>query len=205
MAEAAFWGLVSGLSLVLVSNSTSIQDFGDRESWTTGPNGGTPAGSTLPGHDLASWLASNSLTMADLLLDGDKDGLTNLVEYSLSTNPASPNGLDGAPAAPTSLASTIAGAPAAALLAAIPVSSLPGGYGCPGIAYYIEDSADLVTWRDILRKSPTDAAWQQLAGAQPLVESLGTSAGRARFLLKSPETISANPRRHMRMKMVLLP
>ncbi|HEX2749677.1 MAG TPA: lamin tail domain-containing protein [Verrucomicrobiales bacterium] len=195
----------TGLSLILASNSTDIHDFDSKSSWATGPNGGSPAGGTVQGNDLASWLTAHGLTSADLLLDGDGDSLTNLVEYALSTDPAVPAGGNGVLAAPVSQFSTLSGNTVPALLVAIPASALPGGFGVNGVTYFLQDSADFSTWRDVLRKSPTDAAWQNLTGALPLVETLGNSGGKAQFVLKSPDSISTGIRRYLRLKIVQTP
>ncbi len=196
----------SGLSLVLASNTTDIHDFDNRASWTTGPNGGTPAGGTLQETGLTSWLTAHGLTMADLPLDSDNDGLSNLVEYALSTNPASAAGSEGILSAPVAWQSTLAGNPVPAMKVAIPTSTLPGGYGVEGVTYYMQDTADFSTWRDVLRKGPSDADWQQLvAPGTSLVESLGVSGGKAGFILKSPETFSAGARHYLRLKVVQTP
>jgi hypothetical protein len=195
----------SGLSLNLASNSTDIHDFDSKSSWTTGPVGGTPAGGGTSGNELASWLTAHGLTMADILLDGDNDGLTNLVEYSLSTDPASAAGGEGVPAAPVAQFSTVSGNAVPALQVAVPTSALPGGFGVSGVTYFLQDSPGNGTWRDVLRKSPADAAWQNLTGALPLAESLGISGGKARFILKSPDAITAGARKQLRLRIVQTP
>jgi hypothetical protein len=143
--------------------------------------------------------------MADILLDGDNDGLTNLVEYSLSTDPASAAGGEGVPAAPVAQFSTVSGNAVPALQVAVPTSALPGGFGVSGVTYFLQDSPGNGTWRDVLRKSPADAAWQNLTGALPLAESLGISGGKARFILKSPDAITAGARKQLRLRIVQTP
>jgi hypothetical protein len=195
----------TGLSLNLVSNATDIHDFDNKSSWTTGPSGGSPAGGSVAGNELDAWLTAHGLTPADLLLDGDGDGLTNLVEYALTADPSLAPGANGISAAPVSQFSTVAGNAVPALRVAIPTSVLPGGFGMPGVTYFVQDSTDSGTWRDVLRKSPADAAWQNLTGALPLVDSLGTSGGKAQFVLKSPDGLSAGARKYMRLKIVQTP
>jgi hypothetical protein len=166
-------------------------------TWTV--NTGTPPG-------LDAWLSDHGLTEADLSLDGDGDNVTNLVEYALGTNPASATGDDGASALPVPQSSTIEGNAVPAMLAAIPVSSLPGGFGLPDVTYIFQDSTDTGAWRDLLRKNPTDAGWQNVSGSPlTLVESLGNAGGSAQFVLKSPDSIGSTARHYLRLKIVQTP
>lgn len=165
-------------------------------TWTV--NSGQPG--------LNTWLSDHGLTPADLTLDGDGDGLTNLVEYALATNPSSSAGTQGAGALPVAQTSTIAGNAVPAMLASIPASAQPGGFGLLDVTYIFQDSADLNTWRDVLRKSPADNGWQNISGSPAtLVEVQGTAGGYTTFVLKSPDSISSTIHKYLRLRIVQTP
>jgi hypothetical protein len=113
----------AGPSLTKISET----DYGnDAINWraVTASPGGTP-----PGPTFATWAAGNGVTTATG--DDDGDGLSNLMEYALGTNPTSAN-------------------VAAPLTVTREGNQLAIAYGVnvqtPDVAFQVEGSSDLTTW-----------------------------------------------------------
>jgi hypothetical protein len=125
---------------------------------------------------LAAWLAANGLTMADLGLDGDGDGLVNALEYALGTNPKSAAVADGADRLPV-VGTGVDGA--LTFTFDLGVSALPGGYGSEGVTYEVVAGSDLAGWSTVARKVPGAAAWTDRDGARlpEGVVTVGPEAG----------------------------
>ncbi len=134
--------------------------------------------------------ATNTGTMADDA-DFDRDGVTNLLEYALGTDPTSANGADGSAALPTHL-----------LGSSDPLLSdrLTITYRLPSpvpadLTYIIQASTDLQSWTPVATKIGT-GAWTWQAGgtshivATPPVVSVGDAVDSA-----------SAPRRQLRLKM----
>ncbi len=199
----------TGYSLQLLSNATGIKDFGDRDSWTIATQlHGTPD-SWVPGSDphndsLASWLTTNGLINADVLLDTDFDGLTNALEFSLNTNPRSPNAPDGADRLPSAGAS----GGFANLTFDLPNTALAGGHGCPGVTYEAQSGDNLTGWTTLAKKTPTTADWTDAGGGALPVGTVTTGPGagdRTAVIVKDSAPVSSTQRRYLRLHVTLAP
>lgn len=199
----------TGYSLELISNATGIEDFGERESWAAATQlYGTPD-SWVPGSDphndsLNDWLTANSLTLADLPLDTDNDGLSNTLEFSLNTNPrnaAAPHGADRLPTAgSTGGFATIA--------FDLPATALAGGHGCPGVTYEVQTGSDITGWTTLAKKTPATADWTDASGGalSPGTVTIGASAGgRAPITVKDSAAIRTIQRRYLRLQATVVP
>jgi hypothetical protein len=195
----------TGFSLTLVSNAISIEDFGERDSWAASTQlYGTPD-SWAPGTDpdLNIWLAGNGLTMADILLDTDFDGLTNALEFSLYTNPgnpSAPNGADRLPVAGRAGGYTT-------ITFDLPATSLPGSHGTPGTTYEVQAGSSLTGWTTLARKTPGSADWTDAAGgALPAgTVTLSPLAGMTRVTVRDSVLVSAAARRYLRLNVTVVP
>ncbi len=195
----------TGYSLTLLSNATSIEDFDNRDSWAASTQlYGTPD-SWVPGTDpdLNAWLAANSLTMADILLDTDFDGLTNALEFSLYTNPQSPNPQQGADRLPVS--GSAGGS--ATITFDLPVTAQPGGHGTPGTTYEVQAGNNLTGWTTLAKKTPAAADWTDAGGGTlpPGTVTLTTAGGSTRVTVKDSALISTTPRRYLQLKVTVIP
>jgi hypothetical protein len=195
----------SGYSLTLVSNATPIGDFEQRQSWDAGTQmHGTPD-SWVPGvdPDLSAWLAGHGLTMADILLDTDRDGLTNALEYSLYThpgNPSAPNGTDRLP---------VAGNAGGYITIAfdVPATGLPGNHGTPGTTYEVQTGTSLSGWTTLAKKTPASANWTDTAGGAlvPGTVTLTPLAGMMRVTVRDSVPVNAAARRYLRLNVTVVP
>lgn len=199
----------SGYSLELINNATSIEDFGERESWAAATQlYGTPD-SWVPGSDphndsLNDWLTANSLTLADLPLDTDSDGLSNTLEFSLNTNPrsaANPHGADRLPTAGSS-------GGFATIAFELPATALAGGHGCPGVTYEVQTGSDITGWATLAKKTPATADWTDATGGAlpPGTVTIGaTAGGRAPITVQDSAAISTTQRRYLLLKVTVTP
>ena len=199
----------SGYSLQLLSNATSIEDFGDRDSWAAATQFyGTPDSWTPPadphGGGLASWLTANGFTNADLLLDTDFDGLNNALEFSLNTNPRSATAPNGAERLPTSGAS----GGFTTITFDLPTTALAGGHGCPGVTYEVKAGTNLTGWTTLAKKTPASATWTDASGGVLPVNTVTLSSGPGgltRVTVRDNSLISASQRRYMMLSVTVAP
>lgn len=197
----------TGYSLELVSRGTAFDQFGERTSWKgSAEKFGTPGGWTAPPlTGLAAWLAANGLTMAEVGLDGDGDGLVNTLEYALGTNPKSAAVAEGAGRLP------VVGAGADGALTFgfdLGASALPGGYGSEGVTYEVVAGSDLAGWSTVARKLPGAVGWTDGAGAA-LVEGVVTvvpmPGGLVRNGYHDVRAVPVPEARYLRLRAVVVP
>ncbi len=197
----------SGYSLTLLNSATPSADFDEPETWTASTQiFGTPD-SWVNSHPdgLAAWLAAHALTVGDLPLDSDFDGLANTLEYALNTDPhsgRSPQGADRLPAAGTS------GDGFATITFDLPASALAGGHGCPGVSYEIRTGTDLAVWSTVAKKSPATAAWtDSVGGALPAgaVTVTPIPGGLVRITVKDSVPVASSQRRFLRLQVTISP
>jgi hypothetical protein len=197
----------TGYSLELVSRGTAFDQFGERTSWKgSAEKFGTPGGWTAPPlSGLAAWLAANGLTMADLGLDNDGDGLVNTLEYALGTNPKSAAVAEGADRLP------VVGSGSGGALTFgfdLGASALPGGYGSEGVTYEVVAGSDLAGWTTVVRKLPGAAGWTDGAGAG-LAEGVVTvgpeAGGLVRIVYHDGVAVPVPVTRYLRLRAVVVP
>lgn len=199
----------SGYSLNLVSNATSIEDFGENESWSAATQlYGTPDSWAPPENPhpdgLSNWLTANALTTGDLLLDTDFDGLTNALEFALNTDPRSPAAPSGADRLP--IAGTSGGF--ATISFELPTTALAGGHGCPGVTYEVQSGSDLTGWTTRAKKTPATADWTDAVGGTLPVGTVTVGAGaggRTSVTVRDSAAISSAPRRYLRLLTTISP
>jgi hypothetical protein len=197
----------TGYSLELVSRGTAFDQFGESTSWKgSSEKFGTPGGWTAPPlSGLAAWLAANGLTMADLGLDNDGDGLVNTLEYALGTNPKSAAVAEGAGRLP------VVGTGAGGALTFgfdLAASALPGGYGSEGGTYEVVAGSDLAGWSTVARKVPGAAAWTDGAGAalaEGVVTVVPMPGGLVRIEYYDGGTGKVPVSRYLRLRAVVVP
>jgi hypothetical protein len=197
----------TGYSLELVSRGTAFDQFGERTNWKgSAVKFGTPGGWTAPPLSrLAAWLAANGLTMADLGLDNDGDGLVNTLEYALGTNPKSAAVAEGADRLP------VVGTGADGVLTFtfdLKTSALPGGYGSEGVTYEVVAGSDLAGWSTVARKVPGAAVWADGAGValgEGVVTVVPMPAGLVRIVCKDGGAGPVPVLRYLRLRAVVVP
>jgi hypothetical protein len=104
------------------------------------------------------------------------------MEFAMLSNPLKNSAGDGADRLPTS---AMAG-DNLTMSVGLPVSGLAGGYGSEGITYVVQDSNDLVNWRDLARKSPLAATWTTLTIPAITVQTAAPANGRVAVSLSAP-------------------
>ena len=89
------------------------------------------------------------------------------------------------------------------MLVGLPVSGLAGGYGSEGITYVLQDSDDLVNWRDLARKSPLAATWTTLTIPATNVQTAAPANGRVAVSLTAPSEAGMT-KKFMRLTVALI-
>jgi len=127
--------------------------------------------------------------------DYDSDGLTNLLEYGLATDPTIATGTNG-----------LAALPAVIRHDADPLLSdrLALGFTVPNpsptdLTYLVQSTDDLTTWTDVASKSGS-AAWSWLAGGTPHIVSSDSGTITNMKVGDSVPSDGAHPKRMMRLK-----
>jgi len=131
--------------------------------------------------------AENSGKAADTA-DADGDGLPNLIEYALGTNPMSAEGDQGAQAAPTP--GIVDGRMRLnfAIPAAVPTE----------LTYEIQASSDLVQWTTLAKKTGTAAWIWQGNGASQIVTTPSTD--KTYIQISDDRTVADAPGRMLRLR-----
>ncbi len=131
----------SGFSLVLVTPDSS-PDHADPASWTTSVNVGGSPGAAEPVATFAGWkndiFTTGELNDPDISgdsVDLDSDGMSNLLEYALVSDPRAPD--------PGNLPDLIMVPDGSVLHPALRYRRRPGS---GDLAYTIESSRDLINW-----------------------------------------------------------
>ena len=126
--------------------------------------------------------------------DADGDGIPNLMEYALGTDPVVGSGGNGPTALPVSI--TNDGDPLLAGRLALSLT-LPNPNPAD-ISYVIQASGDLGTWTDVASKTGS-GAWTWLAGGTPRIVISGGNPATVKIGDSVP-TDAAHPCRLMRLK-----
>ena len=131
----------SGFSLVLVGPDSS-PDHADPASWTASVNVGGSPGAAEPVATFAGWkndvFTTGELTDPDIsgdAVDLDSDGMSNLLEYALVSDPKVPD--------PGNLPDLIMVPDGSVVHPALRYRRRPGS---GDLAYSIESSRDLINW-----------------------------------------------------------
>ena len=152
----------SGFSLELQRSLTLPRDFDSARSWSQSEEiNGTPdrSGILIPVL-FPEWLAFHGLSALE---DGDGDGLSALMEFSLGLDPFLDLGFNG----PSSLPQINRGDIGQTVISfELPANSgAAEGYGADDIIYTVEGSDDLVNWTSLLSKTDTTP----FSGAGPVI------------------------------------
>ena len=179
--QSAAQGL--GRSLQIITPGTAPTGYDDRDSWQASRvDYGSPGGfNAPPPFNYPGWTAFYAVPGGQGT-DEDGDGLISLMEFAMLSNPLKNSAGDGADRLPTS---AMAG-DNLTMSVGLPVSGLAGGYGSEGITYVVQDSNDLVNWRDLARKSPLAATWTTLTIPAITVQTAAPANGRVAVSLSTP-------------------
>ncbi len=126
--------------------------------------------------------------------DFDNDGIQNLVEYGLGTEPTSGSGANG----PAALPMPSIGDANSLLSDRLALSFTLTNPNPEDLTYTVQASDDLGTWSDVARKTGT-AAWTWLGGGSSRVVTSGTGPVTVKIGDSVPSD-AAHPRRMMRLK-----
>ena len=127
--------------------------------------------------------------------DFDGDGVSNLIEYALGSDPTLTNGADG----PASLPTALVGDSISGLLSdRLSLSFNLDNPNPSDVTYVIEASDDLGTWTTVASKTGT-ASWTWLGGGTSRIVISGTSPVSVKIGDIVPAD-AANPKRMMRLK-----
>ena len=142
----------SGFALELEDPLALPRNFEDRASWAPGTEiNGTPGqGGDLVPDTFPEWLSFHDL---NALEDGDGDGLTALMEFSLGLDPFLDLGFNG----PSSLPRIARGTTGQSVISFdLPANAAAaGGYGANDIVYTVEGSDNLEDWTPLRVKTDT--------------------------------------------------
>jgi len=128
--------------------------------------------------------------------DFDGDGVLNLMEYALGSNPTLTSGNHGQAALPTG----VLGDSSSALLSDRFVLSFTIDSPAPSdLTYTVEASADLENWTPVA-ESTGDSTWNWLAGGTSHIVVGTPSAGRVTIKVGDMVPQAGNPKRVMRLK-----
>jgi hypothetical protein len=137
---------------------------------------------------------NGGLTADDADFDGD--GVLNLMEYALGSNPTLTSGNHGQAALPTG----VLGDSSSALLSDRFVLSFTIDSPAPSyLTYTVEASADLENWTPVA-ESTGDSTWNWLAGGTSHIVVGTPSAGRVTIKVGDMVPQAGNPKRVMRLK-----
>lgn len=149
--------------------------------------GGTPATPLQQWRQLHFLSAANSGRGADLA-DYDSDGILNLIEYALGTDPVVATGANGPAALPQALSS------GGRLKLSFSLPATPPAE----VTYRVRATNDLVTWTTLATKVGTGAWTWQGSGASQI--SATTTSGRTLVQVGDDAAQSTRPRRMMKLE-----
>ena len=124
--------------------------------------------------------------------DFDFDGIENLVEYGLGTNPTIGTGING----PSALPSSLLGDPDSLLSDRLALSFSIANPNPIDITYLVQATDNLGTWTDVARKNGA-GEWTWLGGGISRIVTSGT--GPVSVKIGDVVPSSGNPRRMMRL------
>jgi len=148
-----------------------------------------------PAGSLAAWRQQHFGTTEGLgnaadNQDPDHDGIPNLLEFALGTNPRSSNGADGH--------------------TALPVVTLPGGVSAlsfshpepspDGLRYEVQATSDLTTWK-VIAARPAGGSWSWQSDG-PSGVTISTSGGRTQITVADETITPASAHRFFRLKAI---
>ncbi len=200
----AFWQANSvglGRSLQIITPATAPPGYDLSTAWQASRvNFGTPGGFTAPPPpEFVDWNAFYAVAGSSTT-DDDGDGLANFLEFALRSDPLKNQLGDGIDRAPG--ISLTGGGSGLTLSAALPVSTLPGGYGSHGVTYTFQDSDDLASWRDLAVKTAATGSWETLTTPAASVQLAAPVNNRVEIFLTAPPE-SGSLRKYVRLKAVL--
>jgi len=126
--------------------------------------------------------------------DFDNDGIQNLAEYALGTNPANGSGADGPSALPFPVRNDADPLLTDRLALAFSIQSPNPA----DVTYRVQASDDLATWSDVASKSGT-GAWTWLGGGTSRIVTSGSGPVSVKIGDSVPAD-NSNPKRMMRLK-----
>ena len=177
-----------GKSLEIVDPLHPLAAWNQKQSWqTSAAVGGTPAGLNAV-NDFPTWLSAHAVTGANA--DPDRDGLDNLVEYSLGLDPAREDTLKGALSVEIGAGGHLEG-----------TVSLPV-HAPSDVTYQFQVSSGLQGggWTTINSRT-ANGAWSSPGN----VATGAPVGGKTPVTVTDPAAVSGNQRRFIRLRVLLVP